>query len=152
MRVLGIDFGARRVGLAVSDTSGILARPWKTLTHVDDSDERIVEEMTHEVGALVADADGLSSIVVGLPLRLDGSPNEQTDRVRTFAEALARATRLPVALQDERLTSREAESLLAMRERDWRRRKAKLDAASAAIILQEYLDARGSRGPYDPYD
>ena len=122
------------------------------LTHVDDSDERIVEEMTHEVGALVADADGLSSIVVGLPLRLDGSPNEQTDRVRTFAEALARATRLPVALQDERLTSREAESLLAMRERDWRRRKAKLDAASAAIILQEYLDARGSRGPYDPYD
>ena len=63
----------------MSDTTGTLARPWKTLTHVDDCDERIVEQMMREVGALVADADGLSGIVVGLPLRLDGSPNEQTD-------------------------------------------------------------------------
>ena len=145
MRLLGIDFGARRIGLAVSDPTGILARPWKTLrlVHGNEGDEQLVEQMTHEVGALAADVDGLSGIVVGLPLRLDGSPNEQTGRVRAFAEALSSATRVPVTLQDERLSSREAQDRLALRERDWRRRKAKLDAASAAVILQDYLDARG---------
>lgn len=64
-----------------------------------------------------------------------------TPRVRKFAAELGRLTALPVTLQDERLTSREAESRLAVLEKDWRARKAKLDAAAAAIILQDYLDA-----------
>ena len=63
-----------------------------------------------------------------------------TPRVQKFAAELGRLTALPVTLQDERLTSREAESRLAVREKDWRARKAKLDAAAAAIILQDYLD------------
>jgi putative Holliday junction resolvase len=63
-----------------------------------------------------------------------------TPRVRKFAAELGRLTDLPVSLQDERLTSREAESRLAIREKDWRARKARLDAAAAAIILQDYLD------------
>jgi putative Holliday junction resolvase len=63
-------------------------------------------------------------------------------RVRKFAQELARLTALPVTLQDERLTSREAESRLALREKDWRARKARLDAAAAAIILQDFLDTR----------
>ena len=63
-----------------------------------------------------------------------------TPRVRTFAAELGRLTDLPVTLQDERLTSREAESRLAVREKNWRARKARLDAAAAAIILQDYLD------------
>jgi putative Holliday junction resolvase len=86
--------------------------------------------------------DGVESIVLGLPTRLDGTPNEMTPRVRAFARQLHEASGLPVALQDERLSSREAESRLAVREKDWRVRKKKLDAASAAIILQDYLDAR----------
>jgi putative Holliday junction resolvase len=65
-----------------------------------------------------------------------------TPRVRKFAQELARLTALPVTLQDERLTSREAESRLALREKDWRARKARLDAAAAAIILQDFLDTR----------
>ena len=87
-----------------------------------------------------AEEDGLASLVVGLPRRLDGSPNDMTPRVEAFAAALRARTALPVVLQDERLTSREAESRLALREKDWRVRKKQLDAAAAAIILQDYLD------------
>jgi putative Holliday junction resolvase len=65
-----------------------------------------------------------------------------TPRVEQFARRLESTTSLPVALQDERLSSREAESRLAMRDKDWRSRKAKLDAAAAAVILQDYLDSR----------
>jgi hypothetical protein len=73
---------------------------------------------------------------------LDGTPTEMTPRVEQFARALGAKTSLPVTLQDERLSSREAESRLALRDKDWRSRKAKLDAAAAAIILQDYLDGR----------
>jgi putative pre-16S rRNA nuclease len=83
---------------------------------------------------------------VGLPRRLDGSANEATDRAAAFVDALRRRTAVPVATADERLTSVEAESRLARRERDWRQRKNKLDAAAAAIILQEYLDGCGHAG------
>ena len=79
--------------------------------------------------------------------RLDGRPNEQTDRVRALVAEIARRSDIPIILQDERLTSKEAESRLAIRDRDWRSRKAKLDAAAAAIILQDYLDAQGDPLP-----
>ncbi|MGE5835844.1 MAG: Holliday junction resolvase RuvX [Acidobacteriota bacterium] len=76
---------------------------------------------------------------------MNGEETDQTQPARDFANTLASLTGLEVTLQDERLTSHEAESRLAERERDWRRRKARLDAAAAAVILQEYLDTR--RGP-----
>ena len=144
MRALGIDFGAKRIGLALSDATGMLASPWKTIDgggpqHAADRVRVIAEE-------LAADSDGLAALVVGLPRRLDGSDNDQTPIVRIFAAELARVTGLPVILQDERLTSHEAEERLAARERDWRKRKAKLDAAAAAVILQDYLDAREGSG------
>jgi putative Holliday junction resolvase len=82
----------------------------------------------------------VSTIVVGLPVRLDGTPSEQSARVGAFIEALRQQTTIPIVVADERLTSREAESRLALRERDWRKRKQKLDAAAAAVILQDYLD------------
>ena len=85
--------------------------------------------------------EGVERVVVGLPRRLDGSPTEMTPRVETFAGAIATRTGLPVVLQDERLTSREAESRLAIRHKSWRVRKARLDAAAAAVILQDYLDS-----------
>jgi putative Holliday junction resolvase len=89
--------------------------------------------------------DPFDAIVMGLPLRLDGSPNAMTPRVKKFAERLGERTGLIVFLQDERLTSVDAESLLAERDRDWRSRKSRLDAAAAALILQDYLDARAAR-------
>lgn len=142
MRVLGIDVGERRVGLAVSDATQTLARPLTTLSvkGIDDAVIRVVGEIER----LAAAEDGLAAIVVGVPTRLDGSPNEQTPKVAAFVKALAARTVLPIVRIDERLTSREAESRLAVHERDWRRRKERLDAAAAAIILQDYLD-RGAR-------
>ena len=138
MRVLGIDVGKRRIGLAISDPSRTLARPLTTLTvnGPDDAVTRVVEE----IARLSQEEDGLIEIVVGLPARLDGSPSAQTAEVAAFVDALRARTNLRIAREDERLTSREAESRLAVRERDWRRRKARLDAAAAAIILQDYLD------------
>lgn len=142
MRALGIDLGGKRVGLAISDASGVLARPLDVL-HVGGGEQ--VRQVAAVVGRLAAEDDGLETIVLGLPRRLDGSPNEQTATVLAFAAALRAAVPQPVLLQDERLSSVEAESRLALRDRDWRSRKKKLDAAAAAIILQDYLDER-SRG------
>jgi putative Holliday junction resolvase len=101
-----------------------------------------VSLVAREVTRLAAEDDGLAAVVVGWPRRLDGSANEQTPIVEAFARALGAAVPVPVVLQDERLTSREAEARLAVRERDWRQRKKILDAAAAAVVLQDYLDAR----------
>ena len=142
MRVLGIDVGRRRVGLAISDPSGTLARPLATLTVT--SAKEAVARVAAEVTRLAAEEDGLAAIVVGVPARLDGSPTDQTAGVAEFMAALTARVSIPVCGGDERLTSREAESRLAIGERDWRVRKMKLDAAAAAVILQDYLDQRGS--------
>jgi putative Holliday junction resolvase len=88
----------------------------------------------------------IAAIVVGLPRRLNGEDTTQTGPARELARALGEVTGLPVHLQDERLTSREAESRLAVGERDWRARKAKLDAAAAAIILQDFIDGQPGSG------
>ena len=95
-----------------------------------------------EIARLASEDDGVSTVVVGVPRHLDGSASDMTARVKAFAAALERITRLPLVLQDERLTSREAESRLALTDKDWRSRKERLDAAAAAIILQDYLDVR----------
>ena len=139
VRVLGIDVGQRRIGLAISDPSRTLARPLATLT-VGDHDA--VDRVAGEIARLAGEEDGLAVVVVGMPLRLDGSPDEHAPRVAAFVQALKGRTSIPVVGEDERLTSREAESRLAVRERDWRKRKARLDATAAAIILQDYLDRR----------
>lgn len=139
MRVLGIDVGRRRIGLAISDPSGTLARPLATLTIVHDDG---VDRVAREVARLAAEPDGLTTVVVGVPARLDGSATEQTPYVAAFIEALRARTSIPVVGEDERLTSREAESRLAVAEPDWKKRKARLDAAAAAVFLQDYLDSR----------
>lgn len=141
MRVLGIDYGRKRIGLALSDASGTLATPWKVLVR-PAAERAAVQAVAGEVAALMRDDDGLAAVVVGWPRRLDGSPNTETPRVEAFARALATAVTVPVALQDERLSSHEADARLAVREKDWRKRKVLLDAAAAAVILQDYLDTR----------
>ena len=141
MRTVGLDIGERRIGVAVSDATGTLARPLGVLRSAS-LDGDALDVVVREIARLAGEEDGVGAIVVGLPRRLDGTPTEMTPRVEQFARALGAKTSLPVALQDERLSSREAESRLALRDKDWRSRKAKLDAAAAAIILQDYLDGR----------
>ena len=141
MRVLGIDYGARRIGLALSDASATLASPWRLLQR-PPSDAETIRVIVAEITALAQADDGLEAVVVGWPRRLDGTPNQQTPIVETFARTLESKVAVPVILQDERLSSVEAESRLAVGEKDWRKRKGKLDAAAAAVILQDFLDAR----------
>jgi putative Holliday junction resolvase len=141
VRVVGLDVGEKRIGIAISDLTATLARPVGVL-RPSGLELDALDVVAREIVRLAAEEDGVSAIVVGLPRRLDGSPNDMTPRVEQFARRLESKTSLPVALQDERLSSREAESRLAMRDKDWRSRKAKLDAAAAAVILQDYLDSR----------
>jgi putative Holliday junction resolvase len=141
MRALGIDYGERRIGLALSDVTGLLARPWKTIPN-DGNLKLSADTLMEEARRLMVEDDGLEAIVIGLPRRLSGEANTQTARVQQFAAAIGSAIDVPVVLQDERLTSHEADALLARSERDWRRRKQQVDATAAAIILQDYLDSR----------
>jgi putative Holliday junction resolvase len=141
MRALGIDYGERRIGLALSDPTGLLASPWKTVASAADL-EAVASQIADELARLAHEGDDVDVIVIGLPRRLNGEPNNQTARVRTLSTLLGSRTALPVVLQDERLTSHEADALLAEREPDWRKRKRRLDAMAAALILQDYLDHR----------
>jgi putative Holliday junction resolvase len=141
VRALGVDYGRRRIGLALSDPTGMLARPWKTIPG-DGGPVRVAAALAAEIAALASEADGLSAVAMGYPRRLSGEPNEQTVAVQKVVGELRALVNVPIVLQDERLSSREAESLLARHEKDWRKRKPLLDAASAAIILQDYLDGQ----------
>ena len=139
MRLLGVDFGDVRIGLAVSDPTGTIARPLRTITPHGSLDE-YAAIVVREVGTLMTEVDGLDAVVVGVPV------HHQTTRTLAFIASLRKATPLPVLVQDERLSSIEAEQRLAIREQDWRKRKKLLDAASAAVILQDYLDEHRSQG------
>lgn len=131
--------GERRIGVAVSDVSQTLARPM-TVLQIARLDAAAVARVADEIERLATEEDGVAGIVVGLPRRLDGRATDMTAHVQTFAAQLGTRTGLPVSMQDERLSSHEAESRLALREKDWRSRKKKLDAAAAAVILQDHLD------------
>jgi putative Holliday junction resolvase len=139
VRALGIDYGERRIGLAVSDATGLLASPWKRLDHEGNAGVA-ARRVAAEARTLQGEDDGLAAIVIGLPRRLSGEASELTSRVQTFARLLGAEIAIPIALQDERLTSHAADELLAERERDWRKRKKQVDALAAAIILQDFLD------------
>lgn len=133
---MGVDVGLRRIGLALSDATGLLASPWQTLaaTGRPEADADLI------VTAVAAVDDPLQAIVLGHPRKLDGSATHLTAHVEALAAALRTRVSVPVVLQDERLTSHEAETRLAEREKNWRKRKDKLDAAAAAVMLQDYLD------------
>ena len=141
MRVVGFDIGEKRIGVAISDLTGTLARPLGVL-RPSGLEIDALDIVASEIARLAREEDGVGAIVIGLPRRLDGSPTDLTPRVEQFARKLEITTALRVTLQDERLSSPEAESRLAVRDKDWRSRKAKLDAAAAAVILQDYLDGR----------
>ena len=151
MRALGVDYGQRRIGLALSDATGMLARPWKVIARVGNTSQ-VASAIAGEVRALEQADEPVGVIVIGFPRRLSGEPNEQTLIVEKLADHLRQLVSTPLVLQDERLSSHEADRLLARREKDWRKRKAQLDAAAAAVILQDYLDSkrRGRQPPSVP--
>ncbi len=120
----------------------MLSRPWKTIPRHGNRTQ-VAATLAAEVATLAAEDDGLAGVVLGYPRSLGGEATDQTAAVvRAGRRACARRSSVPLVLQDERLSSREAESLLARRLKNWRDRKPLLDAASAAVILQDYLDGR----------
>src|SRR5580658_3528720 len=105
MRVIGIDVGQRRIGLAISDPSGTLARPLSVI-EIRNATEGVAR-VAEAISQLAAEDDGLAAIVVGRPARLDGSESPEGARVDGFVRALGARTPLPIVREDERLTSRE---------------------------------------------
>ena len=134
MRVLGLDPGERRIGVAVSDATGTIASPHSVIDqrHADvpESLRRLIDEYEVEL------------IVVGLPVHLSGEEGSSAKAARAFAETVGDATGLPVALQDERFTTVTAEeALLEGGVRRSKRREVR-DKVAAAVMLQGYLDSR----------
>ncbi len=139
MRALGIDHGDRRIGIAISDESKTLARP---LTVIQASGRAALDAVVELVNKAIDEDGSLDLIVVGLPRRLDGTAHDRTAGVAEFVRELSTRTPIRIVTEDERLSSVEAESRLALFKKDWRTRKRLLDAAAAAVILQDYLDRR----------
>lgn len=140
MILLGLDFGERRIGVAVSDELGFAARPLPAVERTSRAQDvaRIGE---------IASRRKVHTIIVGLPLNMDGSVGPAARQAQRFAGLLRRELKLPVELWDERLTTAEAErALIAAGERRARRREVR-DGVAAALILQGYLDSH--RGNLD---
>ena len=131
---MALDHGSRRIGVAVSDPLGLTAQPYDTFEATDP-------EVLNRI-AQTADDLGVTEIVVGLPVSLDGSEGPAAVAARVFADEVRAATRLPVTLHDERFSSVTAERVLL--EGDVRRAKRKdvRDRVAAAVFLQSYLDGR----------
>jgi putative holliday junction resolvase len=141
MRCLGIDFGEKRIGLAISDPAGRVAVPLTTLERRNDrSALRQIAE--------IARREGVERLILGEPVDLEGRRGPMAERVRRFAARLRDMTGLPLALVDEALTSVEASRRLRQAGGDPRREPGKIDALAAQILLQDALDRQdaGRRG------
>jgi putative Holliday junction resolvase len=135
-RVLGLDVGSRRIGVAVSDPLGITAQGLDTLQRTTkrrdfDNLQRVIQEYD------------VRQIVVGLPLRMSGAEGIQSDKMQVFAEELRKRFRLPVHLWDERLTSVEANRLLRETDLSIEKRGKAVDRMAAVLILQGWMEGRG---------
>ena len=134
-RILALDVGDRRIGVAVSDPTGLLATPIEAID--GEREPFALDEVVRLIGKYEVE-----ELVVGLPLSLSGRPGAQARRVRGFAEALGRRSSVHVVFRDERYSSVQAERLLRETGKSPSRDKGRVDSAAAAIILQSYLDSR----------
>ena len=133
-RILGIDFGGRRIGLALSDPLGIIAKPFMTI------DLRINPNYIDQI-LEVTDKNDINKVVVGVPLTLKGTFSLQTKTVQNFIKELSSAIKIPVIELDERLSSVAAKRSLKEQGVKTGYEKGRVDETAAAIILQEYLDS-----------
>lgn len=136
-RILAVDYGDARVGVAISDPLGITAQPLDTLARRGD------KHICRELAALV-EAREVSEVVVGLPLELSGAEGPAAQKVRAFADRLSRYISIPITFWDERMTSLQAErDMREVGKLKWRKRRGKVDQVAAQLILQAVLDQRG---------
>jgi putative Holliday junction resolvase len=134
-RILGIDYGERRVGLAVSDPTQVIARPLTTL--IRDESDAWLDQLT----TLIKEQE-IEAIVVGYPLTMGGSSSAQTERVEHFIQTLQELVQYPIDRYDERLTSVAAKRALISQGIKTGHQKHIVDQTAAALLLQDYLDQR----------
>ena len=136
MRAIGIDLGEKRIGVAISDSSGNLATPYEVVlrTGVRAQEHRQIRAIVEEVEAEI--------VVVGLPLSLDGSEGKAAKAAREEAKAIGQIVSLPLEMHDERFTTVEAERLLKEQGLKAPERRKVVDKVAAAILLQAWMDGR----------
>ena len=138
--MLGLDYGAKTVGVAVSDPLRLTAQSLETIRRKDESHLRATLRRIREI----ADSYGVTEIVLGLPLNMDDSPGERAVLTLEFRDILERRLGIPVHMTDERLTSVEAEEAMSLAGIGIREQKKYVDRVAAAIILQDWLNTHGN--------
>ncbi len=131
-RILGIDFGEKRVGLALSDRLNLIASPYKTIQYASEND------LLNKIKKIVSDKE-IGTFVLGLPLNMKGQDSNQTKKVRSFKKLLT-MLELPIFYEDERFSSVLAKNSLVLQNVKTGHNKSEIDKTAAAIILQQYLD------------
>ena len=136
MRYLGLDLGSRTLGMALSDSLGIIASSYKIVRHNENYDELIsvIDDVVKE--------KKIDAIVLGLPKNMNNTIGPKGELSFQFKEMLEKELNLPVYLQDERLTTKQAENLLINNDTSRKKRKKVIDSMAATIILQSYLDKK----------
>jgi putative Holliday junction resolvase len=132
MKLIGVDYGRRRIGLAVTDETNTLARGLPTIDRKKCADCRAVL-------AAVIDAERPGALVFGLPLDADGRDTAMASEIRAFTASIEESARLPVYFVDESLTSKQAEELIKFRKKKERRNKATVDKIAACLILETFI-------------
>ena len=138
MRTLGIDYGDRKIGLAISDQLGITAQPLTSYRRKNKKEDAAFFK------SLVSGYE-IKEVIVGLPLRMDGSSGTRADKTREFAVWLEHTLNLPVHFWDERLTTKQANKLLSQQKISPKDKKDIEDQVSAVIILSTYLESKRAR-------
>src|SRR5262245_61465676 len=137
MRIMALDVGDKKIGLAISDEMLLTAQSRPTLKRTNlNSDLEHLRQL--------AETNEVKEIIVGNPLHMDGRPSPQSQKIARFARKLHEATRIPITFWDERLTSFAAEQHLEEMGLNWRQRRDRVDQVAAMLILQSYLDGRHS--------
>ena len=140
-RVLGIDYGTTRIGVAISDPTGLIASP---LCVVDVADGCELDEL-----AALVEREGAEKVVVGLPRRLTGDEGPAAQAVREFVAKLSERLSAPVVTWDERMTTAQAERAMIAGGARREQRRGRIDKVAAALMLQSYLDSQAARGRVD---
>jgi len=138
MKMVALDYGKKRIGIAVSDPLGIIAMP-KKMVEAKETLEKTVQYLLSEIETFLKEA---KIVIIGYPLLLSGKKGAMAEDVEKFKEILENMLDIPIVLWDERLTSSQADRILKEKQLKRKNRVKKIDAAAAAIILQSYIDAK----------
>lgn len=136
MRYLGLDLGTKTLGLAISDPLGMIATSYKIIKHEEDYDS-LIPILKEEI-----DKQNIEALVLGFPKNMNNTIGERASIALAFKEKLETTFEIPIYMQDERLTTRQAENLLISNDTSRKKRKKVIDSLAATIILQSYLDRK----------